>query len=194
MSVDLAQVAQERNISYFLISFSDMFGVSRSKLVPAQAIGEMQKTGAGFAGFASWLDMTPAHPDMFAIPDTSSLTQLPWKPEVAWVAADLWMDGKEVEASPRVMLKRQLKKAEEHGYRLKTGVECEYFLVNADGTALSDSRDTQEKPCYDQSALMRRFDVIREICDAMMTLGWSVASKVTVPSRTLVLPLKSRTS
>lgn len=172
MSVDLAQVAQERNISYFLISFSDMFGVSRSKLVPAQAIGEMQKTGAGFAGFASWLDMTPAHPDMFAIPDTSSLTQLPWKPEVAWVAADLWMDGKEVEASPRVMLKRQLKKAEEHGYRLKTGVECEYFLVNADGTALSDSRDTQEKPCYDQSALMRRFDVIREICDAMMTLGW----------------------
>jgi len=172
MSVDLAQVAQERNISYFLISFSDMFGVSRSKLVPAQAIGEMQKTGAGFAGFASWLDMTPAHPDMFAIPDTSSLTQLPWKPEVAWVAADLWMDGKEVEASPRVMLKRQLREAEEHGYRLKTGVECEYFLVNADGTALSDSRDTQEKPCYDQSALMRRFDVIREICDAMMTLGW----------------------
>ena len=35
-------------------------------------------TGAGFAGFAAWLDMTPADSDMFAIPDPDSLIQLPW--------------------------------------------------------------------------------------------------------------------
>ena len=105
MAVDLAKVAKEKKIKYFLISFSDMFGVSRSKLVPARAIGEMQENGAGFAGFAAWLDMTPAHPDMFAVPDPDSLIQLPWKREVGWLSADLWMDGREVEASPRVMLK-----------------------------------------------------------------------------------------
>ena len=33
--------------------------------------------------------------------------------------------------------------------------------------------DKEEKPCYDQSALMRRFDVISEICDAMLKLGWN---------------------
>jgi glutamine synthetase len=55
---------------------------------------------------------------------------------------------------------------------MKSGVECEYFLVNSDGTALSDPKDTQEKPCYDSSALMRRYDVITEICDSMITLGW----------------------
>ena len=82
------------------------------------------------------------------------------------------MGGKEVEASPRVALKRQVALAAKKGYRMKTGVECEYFLVNADGSALSDDLDTQEKPCYDQSALMRRYDVITEICDAMLTLGW----------------------
>ena len=48
----------------------------------------MQEEGAGFAGFATWLDMTPADPDLFAMPDPASLIQLPWKPEVAWVAAD----------------------------------------------------------------------------------------------------------
>ena len=32
---------------------------------------------------------------------------------------------------------------------------------------------TQSKPCYDQQALMRRYDVIAEICDAMIALGWS---------------------
>ena len=173
MPTNLARVAKDKGIKYFLISFVDLFGVLRSKLVPARAIGDMQKDGAGFAGFAAWLDMTPAHPDMFSIPDPTSMIQLPWKPEVAWLAGDLWMDGKEVEASPRVALKRQMARAEKKGYYMKTGVECEYFLITPDGLAISDANDTQEKPCYDQSALMRRYDVISEICDAMIELGWN---------------------
>ena len=173
MPTNLARVAKDKGIKYFLISFVDLFGVLRSKLVPARAIGDMQKGGAGFAGFAAWLDMTPAHPDMFSIPDPTSMIQLPWKPEVAWLAGDLWMDGKEVEASPRIALKRQMARAGKKGYYMKTGVECEYFLITPDGLAISDANDTQEKPCYDQSALMRRYDVISEICDAMIELGWN---------------------
>ena len=172
MANDLAKAAKDRKIKYFLISFVDLLGVLRAKLVPASAIAEMQENGAGFAGFATWLDMTPAHPDMFAKPDPASLIQLPWQPDVGWLAADLWMDGKEVEASPRAALKRQIEAAAKDGWRMKTGVECEYFLLAADGRALADARDTQEKPCYDQSALMRRYPVITEICDAMLALGW----------------------
>ena len=37
---------------------------------------------------------------------------------------------------------------------------------------LADDHDTANKPCYDQSALMRQFDVIKEICDSMLHLGW----------------------
>ena len=172
MPTNLSQVATERGIKYFLISFVDLFGSLRSKLVPARAIADMQKDGAGFAGFAAWLDMTPADSDMFSIPDPDSLIQLPWKPEVGWLAGDLAMDGKPVEASPRVALKHQIARAEKLGFRMKTGVECEYFLVSADGSSISDPNDTQEKPCYDQSALMRQYDVISEICDSMIELGW----------------------
>ncbi len=44
--------------------------------------------------------------------------------------------------------------------------------MTPDATAISDPADTQAKPCYDQSALMRRYDVIAEICDSMLALGW----------------------
>ncbi|HJL53374.1 MAG: type III glutamate--ammonia ligase [Arenicellales bacterium] len=172
MPTNLSKVATERGIKYFLISFVDLFGSLRSKLVPARAIADMQKDGAGFAGFAAWLDMTPADSDMFSVPDPDSLIQLPWKPEVGWLAGDLAMDGKPVEASPRVALKQQIARAENLGFRMKTGVECEYFLVSADGSSIFDPNDTQEKPCYDQSALMRQYDVISEICDSMIELGW----------------------
>jgi len=172
MTIDLAKAAKDKGIKYFLISFVDLFGALRAKLVPATAIGDMQKNGAGFAGFATWLDMSPADSDLFAKPDPESLIQLPWKPEVGWLAADLWMDGKEVAASPRATLKRQIAAAAEKGWRMKSGVECEYFLINPDGTGIADGRDTASKPCYDQSALMRRYDVVTAICDAMLEMGW----------------------
>ena len=172
MTKNLFQIAKQKKIKYFLISFVDLFGVLRSKLVPTQAINEMQKNGAGFAGFATWLDMTPADSDMFGIPDPDSLIQLPWNKEIGWLASDLYMDGKPVKASPRVMLKEQIKKMSQKKLQMKTGVECEYFLISEDGSSIADKRDTQSKPCYDQSALMRRYELIKEICDSMILMGW----------------------
>ena len=172
MGKNLAAIAKAKKIKYFLISFVDLFGVLRSKLVPTRAIAEMQKNGAGFGGFAAWLDMTPADPDIFAIPDTDSLIQLPWNKEVGWLASDLYMNGKPVKASPRVMLKNQINKLAKKSLVMKSGVECEYFLLTPDASNIADPRDIQSKPCYDQLALMRRYDLIKEICDSMIELGW----------------------
>ena len=173
MPKNLFKIAKEKKIKYFLISFVDLFGVLRSKLVPTRAIKEMQEAGAGFAGFAAWLDMSPADSDMFGIPGSDSLIQLPWNKEVGWLASDLWMNGKPVDASPRVMLKKQIEKLSKKGLQMKSGVECEYFLISQDGNSIADTRDTQSKPCYDQSALMRRYDLIKEICDCMIEMGWA---------------------
>ena len=126
------EFAKKNGVKYFFVSFVDMFGVLRSKLVPATAIDEIQSEGAGFAGFATWLDMSPADSDMFGMPDPDSLIQLPWNKEAAWVAADLYMNGKPVEASPRIALKNQIERAKKLGMHMKSGVECEYFLISED--------------------------------------------------------------
>jgi glutamine synthetase type III len=169
----LSEFAARKGIRYFLISFTDLFGVQRSKLVPAAAIDTIAADGAGFAGFAAWLDMTPADPDILAIPDRDALMQLPWQRDVAWMPADLyWITGGAIAQTPRLTLKRVLAQAEALEYRVKTGVECEYFLLNGADDQLSDGRDRADKPCYDQQALMRRFEVIAEICDGMLGLGW----------------------
>ena len=115
----LAEQAKELGIKYFLVSFADLFGTQRAKLVPAAAIDEVCKTGAGFAGFATWLDMTPADPDIFAVPAVESLAQLPWKPEIGWLAADLYMNGAPLPQAPRNVLKRSLTRLAEQGYELR---------------------------------------------------------------------------
>ena len=172
MTIDLAQYAKDNGVKYFMISYTDLFGGQRAKLVPAQAISGMQEDGAGFAGFATWLDLTPAHPDMLAVPDPSSVIQLPWKPEVAWVASNCIMEGEDVAQAPRNVLRRLIDEAAAEGMHVKTGIEAEFFLLTPEGDQISDPFDTAEKPCYDQQAVMRRYEVVREICDYMLELGW----------------------
>jgi glutamine synthetase type III len=168
-----SKLAEQKGIRYFLVSFCDLLGVQRAKLVPAAAMDRIAEEGAGFAGFAAWLDLTPADPDVLGLADPAGVVQLPWQPEVAWVPGDLVIEGKALEQDPRRVLVRQVQRAkEQHGLVIKTGVECEFFVLSPDGELLSDRRDLQSKPCYDQLTLMRRFDLIAKICDGMAALGW----------------------
>jgi glutamine synthetase len=169
---DLARFAADRGIRHFLFSFCDLFGVQRAKLVPAAAVAELAGAGAGFAGFAAWLAMSPADPDVLAFPDPRSLTVLPWQRQVAWVATDLRQRGETLEQSPRRVLQRQMERAAALGLQLRTGVEAEFFLMDPEADGIADARDRQSKPCYDQIALMRHYPLIAELMEAMEELGW----------------------
>ncbi|CAM8668407.1 MAG: type glutamate--ammonia ligase [Pseudomonadota bacterium] len=172
MAKDLAKWAKDKGVKYFMVSYTDLFGGQRAKLVPAQAINDMAVDGAGFAGFATWLDLTPAHPDMMAVPDPESAIQLPWKREVAWLASNCVMEEKPLAQAPRNVLRRLIDEAAKDGLRVKTGVEPEFFLLTPEGDKVADPYDNAEKPCYDQQAMMRQYDCIAEVCDYMLELGW----------------------
>ena len=65
-----------------------------------------------------------------------------------------------------------IESARARGFQWKSGVESEFFVLDPDGAGIADAHDTQAKPCYDQMALLRRYELIREICDVMYDLGW----------------------
>jgi len=172
MTTDLTKFAKDNGIEYFMISFTDLFGGQCAKLVPARAIADMQEDWAGFAGFATWLDLTPAHPDMLAVPDPEAAIILPWDKTIAWVPGNCVMEGQDVAQAPRNVLRKLISEAADEGMHVKTGIEAEFFLLTPNGEQISDQYDTAAKPCYDQQAFMRRLDVIREISDYMLEMGW----------------------
>ena len=169
----LKKWGMEHGVKYFLVSYTDLWGVPRSKLVPTSAMNEMEKTGASFAAFATYIDSKPSFPDTFAMPDASCAVILPWKKDVAWVPADIWCKGEPIAHAPRNVLKAQVAKAAAAGLVVKSGVEVEFFLLTPDGTAPGDAQDDAAKPCYSQQALMRRYDIISKVCDYMAELGWN---------------------
>ncbi|CAM3059789.1 gamma-glutamylmethylamide synthetase [Paracoccus aminovorans] len=169
---DLAEFAREKGVKYFMVSYTDLVGAQRAKLVPTYMINNVVSGGAGFAGFAGGFVLTPAHPDMLGMPDADTVIQLPWKPEVAWVAANPAMYDSPLPQAPRNVLRNVIAEMEKEGLRIKTGVEPEFFFLTPEGDRIADTRDTAAKPCYDQQAIMRRYDVISEVSDYMIELGW----------------------
>ena len=91
---DVAKIVRERGIEFFLCSFVEMSGAPKAKVVPATHLDDMAEEGAGFAGFAAGnMGQGPHSPDMMAIPDLNSLTILPWRKNIAWVAGDIHVEG-----------------------------------------------------------------------------------------------------
>lgn len=172
---DLAKVARERRIEFFLVSYVDIKGVLRSKMVPASAIDQIQKAGAGFAPFAAWFDYGPEAADLVVKPDPTSMFQVPFQPELAVIIGDCYIRSEKVKQSPRWVLKDQIEKASARGYVFKTGVEPEFFLLTSDGQpAVSDVKDRANKPCYETQALMRRYAVLQDIIKTLNACGFGV--------------------
>ena len=104
--------------------------------------------------------------------DPTSVIQLPWKPEVAWVAGDLVMNGKPVEQAPRRVLQRQIARAKERGYAVRTGVECEFFVLSADGDGDRRRRRPAEQALLRPAGVDAALRSDREDLRRMLALGW----------------------
>ena len=82
------KLIESKGLEYFLCSFVEMGGLPKAKLVPVTHLRDMASDGAGFAGFAAGnMGQAPHSPDMANMPDFDSTMVVPWRPNMAWVAA-----------------------------------------------------------------------------------------------------------
>lgn len=176
-SVDeVRKLVDQMGIEFVFAQFVEMYGKPNAKLVPATHLEDVFAEGAGFAGFAAGeLGQGPHDPDIAAMPDPVSFTPVPWQPNLARFACDVYVEGEPWPYCPRTILKRQMGKAKEKGWVFKIGMEAEFFLVrqNGDGSIeVADPLDTLERPCYDMKALTRQYDFITTLSKYESQLGW----------------------
>ncbi len=170
---------EEKGIKFFLMSFVDLNGVPRAKLVPAECLADVAEGAAGFAGFAvDGLGQGPHDPDLSCVPRAdATVFPLPWKPGLAWVAGNLQLDGDNWNYCARSILSRNLDEAKAQGFTFMLGIEPEFFLLdkNADGTpCIADRADTLAKPCYGQLSLLRNADFLTQLMTYCNDLGYGV--------------------
>jgi glutamine synthetase len=167
-------------IEFVLAQFVDIHGSAKVKMVPASCLDDMLDDGAGFAGAAVWgVGQGPHSHDMMARIDLDSYTPLPWMPNTARFAADLFVDDEVYPFCPRTNLKRVLQSVRDKGYVFNVGMEPEHFLVtrNADGSIAPwdpDNVDGLAKPCYDFRSMAPAMEYLQELTGSLNQLGWGV--------------------
>ncbi|PSR16215.1 type III glutamate--ammonia ligase [filamentous cyanobacterium CCP3] len=171
---------EAKGVKYALASYVDIHGMCKAKMVPLAHLGQMMAGSELFTGAA--LDGVPqeiSDEEVAAMPDPATATVLPWQPEIAWFASDLYLKGQPFEACCRAILKQMLTKAAGMGFTFNLGIETEFFMLkeNPDGSfgPVSD-RDTLAKPCYDLPGLLDNTPWLTELVEYMNDLGWDVYS------------------
>jgi len=167
-------------IQFLLAQFVDIHGAAKVKMSPAECLDMLIDDGAGFAGGAVWGMGQGAHShDMMGRIDLDSYTPIPWQPNTARFASDLYVDGKVHPFCPRVNLKRVLDLARKRGYTFNVGIEPEHFLVKktADGRIVPwdpNDVDILAKPCYDFKGIAPAMGYLQDITTYLNKLGWGV--------------------
>jgi glutamine synthetase len=89
------------------------------------AVDVDMNTVGGYA-MSSW---SLGYGDFVFRPDMTTLRRIPWHEGTALVMCDLeWEDGSPVTASPRHVLRRQLERVAERGWRALAGTELEFIV------------------------------------------------------------------
>jgi glutamine synthetase len=128
---EVMSTVEEKNIKFIRLWFTDIMGVLKSFAITKEELEGALENGMGFDGssIAGYQDIEES--DMIAMPDTSTLQILPWRPKenaTARMFVDvLTPDRKPYEGDPRYVLKRNLKRAEKMGLTMYVGPELEYF-------------------------------------------------------------------
>src|SRR2546426_3695487 len=136
---------RERGIRNVRFELPDMHGTSRSKLVPIEHAARYASDGLNMYGGAAVLDsrsdVVPgtlyneevAYADQLLYPDPSTAAIVPWLEATGRFICDAkWADGKPLAASPRHVFARVLERARKLGYEPVIGMECEFYLLDAE--------------------------------------------------------------
>lgn len=129
---DILSIIKENNVKFISLWFTDILGFLKSFSITVDELEIALDQGMGFDGSSIEGFTRIDESDMMAVPDPSTFTILPWKPQedisVARMFCDIFEpDGKPYEGDPRFILKKMLKKVSDLGYTFYVGPELEYF-------------------------------------------------------------------
>jgi glutamine synthetase len=179
---DLSAELAAKGVQFCIAAYVDVHGVPKGKAVPIEKLEKMCKGTELFTvGAMEGMGLVGPHEDeCAAIPDLDTLTVLPWDPRVAWFASDLEYHGAPYRNDSRTILKGQLARAAERGWRFNVGVETEFYVLrHRPGSGFDTPSGVPFKgttPAYDAYQTVESLPFLAPMVEAMNGLGWGVYS------------------
>lgn len=134
--------AQIARLGVVRFGFSDAHGVVRGKtLIASEAVAALRsgvtctatmvlKDLSGRTAFPVFTPGGDGAGDMVMVADPTTFRVLPWAPHTGWVLCDLYrLDGTPHPFCTRALMRRMLRRLDEHQYTWRAGLEVEFHLL-----------------------------------------------------------------
>lgn len=171
---EVLKAVEENDVKFIRLWFTDILGTLKSFAITKEELELALDEGMGFDGSSieGYRDIEES--DMVAMPDPATFQILPWRPKeraTARMFVDILNpDGSPFEGDPRYVLKRNLKRAEDKGYKLFVGPELEFFYFKTcEGPEIIDKGGY-----FDLTPLDLATDLRRETVFALEKMGIKV--------------------
>ncbi len=140
---ELKKAVDDGTVDTVLLTIADMEGRLQGKrLTASHFLSDVAEHGAEGCNYLLAVDVDMETVDGYEMsswsrgygdfemkPDLDTLREIPWHPATVHLMADLqWSDGRDVVASPRQILRKQIARLEERGLRAMAGTELEFIV------------------------------------------------------------------
>ncbi|MBM2831958.1 MAG: glnA [Dehalococcoidia bacterium] len=138
------KMVKDYNVKFIRLWFTDILGFLKSFSITVEELEKALTEGMGFDGSSIEGFARIDESDMVAKPDPTTFVLLPWRPREQHAVGRMFCDvlrpgGEPFEGDPRLVLKRNLKRAADMGYTFYIGPELEFFYFkNAETTTFLD--------------------------------------------------------
>lgn len=178
---DAEQWLTQQGIRAVRVEWSDLNGLGRGKLVPAERFTQICSEGIQFSNAALTFDLlsVPARAEgmgaatgyrnLRAVPDLSTLRVWPGDPGVGWCLTHLQsLDGGAIEVCPRQFASRIGQQLKSSGFQARIAPELEFYVSNPDRSPLESG-----SPCYGTETLTGYESALQSALAAVATF-WPI--------------------
>ena len=175
---DIMRMVEEEDVEFIRLQFTDIFGMLKNVAITASQLEKVLDNRCMFDGSAIEGFVRIDESDMYLYPDLDTFEVFPWRPQQGKVArfiCDVYNpDGTPFSGDPRYVLKRAVKRAQDMGYVLNVGPECEFFLFHTDEEGRPTTSTHEMAGYFDVSPIDLAENVRRDIVLNLEEMGFQV--------------------
>ena len=175
LAQEVMEFLEENDVKFVRLAFPDLFGKLKNIAIQPDLLEEAFEQGIPFDAAAVDGFQVCEKGDLLLRPDPDTLCILPWRPQAGRVCRLLCdvitADGKSYEGDTRGILRKAKDLANDRGFTLRIGAECEFYLFEADEQGHITKRPHDRGGYLDVAPLDRGEDVRREICLTLLSMN-----------------------
>lgn len=177
---EILELVKEEDVEFIRLQFTDVFGNLKNIAVTANQLERALDNKYTFDEGAMFGAARKGEEDVYLYPDVDTFVILPWRPQhgkVARLLCDVYRnDGTEYSMSPRTILKKVIKEAQEKGYTFYIDPECEFFLFHTDENGIPTTLTHEQAGYMDVGPIDLGENARRDMVITLEEMGFEIES------------------